>query len=165
MSNRHLARWGAAMMFGLSLASAANLAAAEPPTLRFEPQTTLEVVARRMGITLRPEVALPEVRLESATPIERFRDAVERQWGSRPARFSNAYVLATNEVFLIDDPNYYAATGRTPDDSLAHELVHYLQAHYRHADLAGEFEELEAVQLQSWFRSEQMRTKVVDASR
>lgn len=165
MSNRHLARWGAAMMFGLSLASAANLVAAEPATLRFEPQTTLEVVARRMGITLRPEVALPEVRFESATPIERFRDAVERQWGSRPARFSNAYVPASNEVFLIDDPSYYAATGRTLDDSLAHELVHYLQAHYRHADLAGEIEELEAVQLQSWFRSEQMRTKVVDASR
>ena len=165
MSNRCPARWGTALTIGLSLAAAANFATAEPSVLRFDAQTTLKVVARRMGITLRPEVPLPEVRFESNTPIERFRNAVEMQWGGRPARFSNAYVPATNEVYLIDDPDYYVSTGRTLDDSLAHELVHYLQAHYRHADLAGELEELEAVQIQSWFRSEQMHTKLVDASR
>ena len=159
-----LARGGGALVIGLALASVANLAGAERPALRFDPQTTLELVARRMNVTLRPDVRLPRVRLESATTIERFRDAVETQWGSRPARFSNAFVPATNEVYLIDDPDYYAATGRTLDDSLAHELVHYLQVYYRHANVAGEFQELEAVEIQSWFRAEHMHTKLADAS-
>jgi len=164
MWNRRLARWEGALVIGLSLASAANHASAVPPELRLDLQTTLELVARRMNIKLEPDIPLPRIRLESATPIERFRDAVETQWGSRPARFSNAFVPATNEVYLIDDPDYYAATGRTLDDSLAHELVHYLQTCYRHANVAGEFQELEAVEIQSWFRAEQMRTKLVDAS-
>ena len=164
MPNRRLVRWGAALVIGLSLASVARFAAAEPLALRFELQTALEAVARRMKVTLRPEVPLPRIRLESATPIEDFRGAIEAQWGGRPSRFSNAYVPATNEIFLIDEPGYYAATRRTLDDSLAHELVHYLQVHYRHADVAGEFQELEAVQIQNWFRSEQMQTRVVDAS-
>ena len=165
MSSSRVARWSAALTIGLSLASGADTATAERSALRFEPQATLEAVALRMGVTLRREVPQPRIRLESVTPIDSFRNAVEAQWGGRPKRFSNAYVPATNEIYLIDDPEYYAANGRTIDDSLAHELVHFLQTRYRHASPAGEFQELEAVAIQRWFRSEHMRTRLVNASR
>jgi len=156
--------WIAALTIAVSLASAANVAAAEPMKLRFEPQMTLEVVARRMGITLRPEIPLPEIRFASATPLGRFQDAVEAQWGARPERIANAFVSNSNEIYLIDDAGYYAGVRRTIDDSLAHELTHYLQARYGRANLV-DWEEVEAVAIQHWFRTEHVQAKLVDAGR
>ena len=156
--------WIAALTIAVSLASAANVAAAEPMKLRFDPQMTLKVVARRMGITLRPEIPPPEIRFASTTPLGRFQDAVERQWGARPERIANAFVSTTNEVYLIDDASYYAAVRRTIDDSLAHELTHYLQARYGRVNLA-DWEEVEAVAIQNWFRAEHVQAKLVDAGR
>jgi hypothetical protein len=156
--------WIAALTIAVSLAPAANVAAAEPVKLRFDPRTTLKVVARRMDITLRPEIPLPEIRLASATPLGRFQDAVEGQWGARPERIANAFVSNTNEIYLIDDASYYAGVGRTIDDSLAHELAHYLQTRYGRANLV-DWEEVEAVAIQNWFRAEHVQVKLVDAGR
>jgi hypothetical protein len=156
--------WIAALTIAVSLAPAANVAAAEPVKPRFDPRTTLKVVARRMDITLRPEIPLPEIRLASATPLGRFQDAVEGQWGARPERIANAFVSNTNEIYLIDDASYYAGVGRTIDDSLAHELAHYLQARYGRANLV-DWEEVEAVAIQNWFRAEHVQVKLVDAGR
>ena len=166
MSDRssRAASWIAALTIAVSLAPAANVAAAEPVKLRFDPQMTLKVVARRMGITLRPEIPPPEIRFASTTPLGRFQDAVERQWGARPERIANAFVSTTNEVYLIDDASYYAAVRRTIDDSLAHELTHYLQARYGRVNLA-DWEEVEAVAIQNWFRAEHVQAKLVDAGR
>ena len=156
--------WIAALTIAVSLAPAANVAAAEPVKLRFDPRTTLKVVARRMDITLRPEIPLPEIRLASATPLGRIQDAVEGPWGARPERIANAFVSNTNEIYLIDDASYYAGVGRTIDDSLAHELAHYLQTRYGRANLV-DWEEVEAVAIQNWFRTEHVQEKLVAAGR
>ena len=126
---------------------------AEPRALRLDPRATLQIVARRMGVELDPRIPAPTIRFESVTSLERFQDATEQQWGFRPGRFVNVFVSEKNEIYLIDDPAYYAATGRTIDESLAHELVHYVQARYGRANLS-DWAEHEAVAIQKWFRAE-----------
>jgi hypothetical protein len=126
--------------------------ALQPARLAFDAQFVLEQVARRMNVTLRPEIPVPAVLLESATPLHRFQDAIAPQWGFRPHVFANAYVSARNEIYLIDEAAYYERVGRTLDDSLAHEFAHYLQVHYLKADLADPSLESEAVAVQHAFR-------------
>lgn len=121
--------------------------------LAFDPQFVLEQVARRLGVTLRPDVAPPAVFLESATPIAQFQDAIARQWGFRPRSFANAYAIARNEIYLIDNPWDYARLGRTIDESLAHELAHYVQVRYLNADLTAPLWEQDAIVVQDWFRT------------
>lgn len=129
---------------------------AQVATLQHDPQFILEAVARRMGITLRPELAPPAILLESRTPLERLQAAAERQWGFRPRVFTTTYASAGNEIYLIDDAALYAQHGGTPDDSLAHELVHYLQATYLKDRFTTDWSESEAVAVQTWFRKEYM---------
>ena len=57
------------------------------------------------------------------------------QWHFRPPLFANAYVVARNEIYLMDEPAYYRRMHRTLDESLAHEFAHYLQVTYFAADL------------------------------
>jgi hypothetical protein len=148
---------GLAWSIAIALAIAATTPeAARPPsasvTLRVDPRYTAEWVARSMGIALKGDVALPTVHLASATPLRRFQDAVEPQWGLRPRQIFNAYVMATNEIYLDDVSDYYRRRNRTLDESLAHELVHYLQVRYLRDDLASDASELEAVTVQQAFR-------------
>jgi len=75
----------------------------------------------------------------------------------RPARFTAFYMPEWNEIYLIDDATQYERRGGTLDDALAHELVHYLQARYRRDALDTDWAELEAVQIQHWFRAEYMQ--------
>ena len=131
--------------------------------LQHDPQFILEAVASRMGIARRPELALPAIRLESRTPLERFQAAAERQWGFLPQVFTTTYASAGNEIFLIDEPALYARYGGTPDDSLAHELVHYLQSRYRRDDFKTDWSESEAVAIQTWFRKEYMEPRLAAA--
>ena len=122
-------------------------------TLQHDPQFILEAVARRMGITLRPALAPPAIRLESRTPLRRLQAAAERQWGVRPHVFTTTYASAGNEIYLIDDAALCAQYGGTPDDSLAHELVHYLQATYLRDRFNSDWSEAEAVATQTRGRS------------
>jgi len=161
------------MFFTFALASsilqAAELPGAHSPSrllggaigaeraLRLDPQATLQIVARRMRVELDPGVPAPAIRFESVTSLERFQDVTERQWGFRPKRFVNVFVAETNEIYLIDDPAYYAATGHTIDESLAHELVHYVQARYGRANFY-DWAEHEAVAIQKWFRTEYLHS-------
>ena len=140
-------------------ASSARVAA-----LQHDPQFILEAVARRMGITLWPELSPPAIRLESRTPLERLQAAAERQWGFRPPVFVTTYASAGNEIYLIDDPALYAAYGGTADDSLAHELVHYLQATYLNDRFNTDWSESEAVAIQTWFRKEYMEPRLAAAA-
>jgi hypothetical protein len=145
----------AALTAGLLLtAASAGTAAADPPqrvTLRFEARYILESVARQMNVTLRPDEPMPEIRLESATPLAQFQEAVAGQWKFRPPLFANVYVVARNEIYLTDDASYYRRLRRTLDESLAHEFAHYIQAHYLGANLADEGCEVEAVAVQFAF--------------
>lgn len=143
------------MSFALANAAlGADTAAAAPARLRFEPRFILEAVARQMNVTLRPEIPVPEVLLESTTPLRRFQNAMTAQWGFRPPVFTNAYAVTRNEIYLLDDAKYYARLGRTPDDSLAHEFAHYIQVHYFNADLAHESFEMDAVAVQEHFKEQ-----------
>ena len=147
--------WAAALMLCAtltpSLTSSRDLHPA-PLELRFEPRFVLEAVAREMNVTLRPEIPLPAVLRASTTPLRRFQDAMARQWGFRPHVFANAYAIARNEIYLMDDPAYYARMNRTLEDSLAHELVHYIQVHYFKADLTDPSCEIDAIAVQERFR-------------
>ncbi|MCM2278855.1 MAG: hypothetical protein NDJ89_12340 [Oligoflexia bacterium] len=142
---------------GAFLLCFSSLAFAEPVSpvqeLRYSEGCILKLVASRLELKLNPQVPLPQIHRESRTPLEQFQDAIEPQWGFRPEVFLNAYVVATNEIYLMDQARHYRE-GRAPDDSLAHELVHYLQVKYQGFTLEdlGEMAEADAVAVQTWFR-------------
>lgn len=158
-----------------------------PAALKDEPRCVLHALAGHLATTLGRhrgyefEAALrdaarggdlPRVRRMSATPLADFRRALERQYqdagnpdAARQARslpFSNLYAVASNEIYLIDDPAYYARLGggRTVEDSLAHEYLHFIQVRYYGysvRDLADDSAESQAVEYQSWYRDEYSR--------
>lgn len=125
-------------------------------TLHHDPQRILEAVAQRMKVQLRADIPVPEIRFESRTKLERMQTAAERQWGYRPDSFANVYAAAENCIYLIDDGEFYEQHGRTLDDALAHEYVHYLQTHYLRHQLDSEWSEATAIDLQVWFREQYM---------
>jgi hypothetical protein len=158
----------AAVPARLNETGAAPRAEASPEhivALRHDPRFILEAVARRMGVTLRPEIPPPAIRLESRTPLQRLQVAAERQWGFRPHVFTTTYASASNEIYLIDGAADYLPYDRTPDDSLAHELVHYLQANYLKDDFSTDGSESEAVAIQTWFRNEHMAPRLAANAR
>lgn len=147
-----VSRLYAALALAVSLLTAAG--AGEPAQtmrLQFDPAYILQAVAARMNVTLRPEVPLPTIHLQSKTPLARFQDAIAVQWNFRPHVYTNAYVVARNEIYLMDDPSYYTRNNRTLDESLAHEFAHYIQVHYQNADLADPSCEGDAVAVQALF--------------
>ena len=121
-------------------------------TLQHDPQFILETVARRMGVTLQPDMPLPAIRLESRTALARLQAAAEKQWGFRPQVFVTTYATASNEIYLIDEAALYEDYPGTLDDSLAHELVHYIQGNYLGDRFNTDWSESEAVAVQTWFR-------------
>ncbi len=130
-------------------------ASAEAPTSpRLAETCILRAVAEHMGVELTPHVLPPVVRYESRTPLAYFQDAIEPQWKFRPARFTNAYVPARDEIFIIDQAEYYRKLGRFIDDSLAHEYAHFIQVRYRGSNLDTGDDTLEhqAIHVQNWFR-------------
>jgi hypothetical protein len=157
------ARWSVAALAALAVFIPAvagdNAPSTGPVKLRFDPRFVLEAVAQRMEVTLRPDVPLPAVFVESAIPLRQFQDAMETQWRFRPHLVANAYSIARNEVYLSDDASYYRRFNRTIDDSLAHELVHYIQAQYFQEDLSSDGCEVQAAEIQRWFRDEHVLPK------
>jgi hypothetical protein len=138
----------------LAFVSAAHADDASPVRLQHDPRYILESVARQMNVTLRDNISMPRIYLESDTPLAQFQEAVAPQWHFRPPLFANAYATARNEIYLSDDAGYYRRVHRTLDESLAHEFAHYLQVRYFDADLADETCETEAVAVQQAFREE-----------
>lgn len=126
----------------------------EPARPRYDTACILSAVASQMGVALRGDVPVPKVFYGSNTPLRQLQDAVEPQWGFRPDVFANVYVFARNEIYLWDDAAYYARMNRSIDDSLAHELAHFIQVKYQNATFEGGGEDLEsqAVHVQTWFR-------------
>jgi len=129
------------------------LAAVTPAKLRLTPQEILQAVAAHKHITLREDVPEPSIHFESECSLEQFQDAVEPQWGFRPERISNVYIFDKNEIYLVDEVEYYGRLNRYMDDSLAHEFVHFLQVKYQGVDqMADDSLEADAVSVQTWFR-------------
>lgn len=142
----------AAILFVLSLPT---FAAKIPTTKLCYPEADiLAAVAWNMGTTLRTEIPLPKIIMSSQVSLKDFQDYVEPQWGFRPGAVSNIFIAARNEIYIIDEADYYRKMRRYIDDSLAHEYVHYIQIRYKNArfDPNDEYMESEAVHVQTWFR-------------
>jgi hypothetical protein len=144
----------AAIFLVTSRADARDGAAQSREILREDVRTILAFVAAAMNVRLDPAEPLPVVRLASTTTLARFREAMAPQWGFRPHVIINAYAVASNEIYLDDSSDYYRRTHRTLDDSLAHELAHYVQVRYRGESLEDESCELEAVIVQTAYRQQ-----------
>lgn len=136
------------------LPAPASAPAPKPAALKYSPECVLRAVAELMEQKYRPEIPLPRIFFESSVTLKQFQDAVEPQWGQRPAQVTNVYVWNRNEIYLMDDAAWYAEHGRAMDDSLAHEFVHYIQHRYRGWDLSLDDPgyEPQAVEFQTLFR-------------
>jgi hypothetical protein len=121
---------------------------------RWKTECILSEVLSHLHREPKADAAAPRVRFESEVPLSEFQDAVEKQWRMRPPRVSNVFIAETGQIFLIDDAEYYERVHRFIDDSLAHELTHFVQVRYGGAKLDEESEylESEAVAVQTWFR-------------
>lgn len=117
-------------------------------------QFILERILEYKNLTFQSEIPMPEVVLSSKALLKDFQDDIEPQWGIRPDVITNAYVVRLNKIYLYDDKAYYAEHGRCIDDSLAHELAHYVQVQYRKWDLNDDSLEWDAIDTQTWFRSQ-----------
>jgi hypothetical protein len=145
------------VLLGLILASSAFAAKNETDTriteLRFPLECILKAVASHTNTVLDPEIPLPTLYLESKIPVKQFQDAVEPQWSFRPDVVTNAYITERNEIYMTDLLWVYEKRGRILDDSLAHELTHYIQVKYKNMDLRdNDAAEMDAIAAQTWFR-------------
>ncbi|MFA6237565.1 MAG: hypothetical protein WC635_09585 [Bacteriovorax sp.] len=125
-----------------------------PAKLQHEVEFILEKVLLKKNQPLRTDIAFPKIYYKSKTPLKQFQDAIEKQWGFRPDVITNAFAVANNEIYLMDDADYYSKKKRCMDDSLAHEFTHYVQVKYQNWDLNDESLEWEAVDVQTAFRNE-----------
>ncbi|MBY0414894.1 MAG: hypothetical protein K2Q18_12045 [Bdellovibrionales bacterium] len=130
------------------------LGAKAPATLKYPLDFLLQKVLERKHLNKRDEIPFPKFYYESKTPLKQFQDAIEKQWGLRPNKFSNAFAIENNEIYVSDDAAYYKKTGRCMDDSVVHELTHFIQVRYLNWDIKDESLEWEAIDIQSEFRNE-----------
>ncbi len=122
--------------------------------LKYSPDYIFQKILEYKNKEINSSIPMPQIFMESKTPLEQFQDAIEAQWGQRPKIFTNAYSVKNNEIYLLDDAEYYHRTKRCMDDSLAHEFVHYVQSKYQKYDLNDDFLEMEAIEHQTKFREE-----------
>lgn len=146
--------------FLISLLTTANAAQAEPAKLRYSLDFLIEKTLQKKNQTARADVPLPKFFFASTTNLSQFQDALEKQWGFRPDVFTNAFAVESNEIYIMDDEEYYRRHGRCMDDSIVHELVHYIQVKYLNWDLYDESLEWDAVEVQTLFREEYCKPSV-----
>ena len=113
-------------------------------------------------ISENPQISKPEIKFASQVSVKEFQDDIEPQWGLRPDEVLNAYVVAKNRIYILDDQAYYDRHSRCIDDSIVHELTHFVQSRYQGFDLHDESLEWDAIGIQSEFRSQYC--KLVQAS-
>lgn len=143
------------LLLTLTLTSTFTPAFAKAPAkLQHPVEFIFAKVLEKKRLAQRDDIPFPKFYYQSKTPLKQFQDAIEKQWGFRPDFFTNAFAVANNEVYILDEADYYRKMGRCMDDSVAHELVHYLQVKYQNWDLSDESLEWEAVDIQTAFREE-----------
>ncbi|MBC7420053.1 MAG: hypothetical protein H7328_04930 [Bdellovibrio sp.] len=143
---------GLFIVMSLTQASLAATERVKPALLQYTPEFILQQVLIKKNISFRDDVAMPAIYLESKTSLQQFQNAIESQWNFRPAVFTNAYAVKNNEIYILDEAKYYDESKRCMDDSLAHELTHYVQVKYKNYDLNDESLEWDAIEVQTWFR-------------
>jgi hypothetical protein len=122
--------------------------------LKYTLEFILDYVLAKKNLTRDPAHPMPQLFLKSTTALEVFQKDIVSQWGFSPDFVTNAYSVKTNRIYLLDDKDYYVRTKRCMDDSLAHELTHYVQVVYKKWDLMDESLEWDAVDIQTQFREE-----------
>lgn len=123
-----------------------------PAQLRYTEEFILEQVLKLKNWEYRPDVPMPSFHYASKTPLEVFQNAIEEQWGMRPDLITNAFAVKHNMIFILDEAVYYESKGRCMDDSVAHELTHYVQSKYRGWDMNDDSLEWDAIDIQTQFR-------------
>lgn len=123
-------------------------------TLKYSLEFVLDYVLAKKKLTRDPQLPLPELHLKSQTALELFQLSIKDQWNFLPDIITNAYSIKTNRIFLLDEKAYYDQLKRCIDDSLAHELTHYVQVMYQKWDLEDESLEWDAVDIQTQFRED-----------
>lgn len=126
----------------------------KPAKLQQNLEFIFEKVLSLKKQTFRKDIPLPSFYFESKTPLKQFQDAIEKQWGMRPDAFTNAFAIVNNEIYVLDDADYYTRHERCMDDSVAHEFTHYIQSKYQGFDLNDESLEWEAIDIQTAFRQQ-----------
>lgn len=122
--------------------------------LKYSVDFVLDFVLKKKNLVRNPLLEMPQVFLQSQTDLELFQISMFEQWGMQPDQITNAYSVKTNRIFLNDDKTYYDRLKRCMDDSLAHELAHYVQVVYQKWDLNDDSLEWDAVDIQTQFREE-----------
>jgi len=122
-------------------------------SLKYSTGFLLEKVLEKKRLVKRADIPEPKIYFSSKTPLKQFQDAIEKQWGFRPVSITNAFAVNNNEIYIMDDADYYSKLGRCMDDSLVHEYVHYLQVKYLNWDLNDDSLEWDAIDIQTEFRS------------
>ncbi len=125
-----------------------------PAKLKYSLDFLVEKTLESKKQNRRSEIPLPTFHFESQTPLKQFQDAIEKQWGFRPDVFTNAFAIDNNQIYIMDDEAYYRRNKRCMDDSVVHELVHYIQVKYQGWDLEDESLEWDAIEHQTAFRHE-----------
>lgn len=125
-----------------------------PSQLKYEVDFLFSQVLEKKQQIKNTNIKFPKIYYASKIPLKQFQDAVEKQWGMRPDSVTNVYAVDNNEIYILDDAEYYESVKRCMDDSLVHELVHYVQVKYLNWDLNDESLEWDAVEIQTDFRNE-----------
>lgn len=125
-----------------------------PAQLKYKVDFLFSQVLEKKRQTKNDNIKFPTIYYSSKTPLKQFQDAIEKQWGMRPDYITNAYAVDNNEIYIMDDADYYESLKRCMDDSLVHELTHYVQVKYLNWDLSDESLEWDAVEIQTNFRNE-----------
>jgi hypothetical protein len=144
------------ILFMISTLSSVNVMASEiaPAKLQNSIEFIFEKVLLFKKLTHREDIPLPKIFFESTTSLKEYQDAVELTLGMRPDFFLNVFVLVKNEIYIRDDARYYKKYNRCIDDSIAHELAHYVQAKYQGWSAQDENTEVDAVEIQTAFREQ-----------
>ncbi len=153
------------MLIPLILLSAFAVPVKKTAQLKYTVEQIFDFVLSEKNKTQDQKIPFPKIFFKSKTPLKQFQDAIEKQWGQRPKEITNAFADNNNEIYMMDDADYYIKTERCMDDSLAHELVHYIQSKYQHFDLNDESLEWDAVDIQTRFREEYCKPKNLEFDR
>lgn len=144
------------LMVALSFCSLTLTANGAQPAKTAELKYTVDFIFKAIlehkNLELKPEIPMPAVVVASKAKLKDFQDDVEPQWNMRPDAITNVFVVHLNKIYLSDDQSYYDKVGRCMDDSLAHELTHYIQVKYRGWSLDDDSLEWDAIDTQTWFR-------------
>jgi hypothetical protein len=134
---------------------------------KYDLQCIFTGVLAIMDKQAKADIPMPALYLENRTPLKQFQDAVEPQWGMRPDVFLNVYAADQNAVYVMNEAEYYRKLGRFVDDSIAHELVHYVQVKYKGIRIEDFDDSLEgeAIEVQTEFRERYMKAGVSPCGR